>query len=378
MLAYQRLPKHGAKARGQLRRFTPTSPVDGFGGRFVQRVAQGDRRRRPALCGFALHLGSAQWQQLDPPRQPHSMRMLLAEWLEGRLVGKQGIDHINDGWSITPGFIARQKARAKTRLQEGRGRREKARFGAAKAVNRLLGIADKKDRRPCSIGIGIKPGKEDLPLQRVGVLKLVEQHVAVACIEPRLDEGRTRLVGEQLQHAPFGIDEIDLPTLRLEGFQVCDEGLMHQQGIAVESQIALLLSQRLCGNKPFREGVVMRHRLCRFRRTEALRHGVGAVRQQFSRRAVGGQGSAAKRFKTGFSSRQVQSREQPLCHPRLGLVAVQEQIGADARIRCRSGCKKGSHSLPRITGTGEHTQGVEQGGSRLRFVARAGQPFGAA
>jgi hypothetical protein len=159
---------------------------------------------------------------------------------------------------------------------------------------------------------------------------------------------------------------------------VCDESLMHQQGIAVESQIALLLSQRLCGNKPFREGVVVRHRLCGFRRAEAIRHGVGAVCQQLTRRAVGGQGGAAKRVKTGFSSWQVESREQPLCRPRLGLVTVQEQIGADACIRCCNGCKKGSHSLPRIAGTGKRAQGVEQGGSRLRFVARAGQPFGAA
>ena len=39
--------------------------------------------------------------------------------------------------------------------------------------------------------------------------------MAVAGVEPRLDEGGAAVVLQQLQHPPFGIDEIDLPALGL-------------------------------------------------------------------------------------------------------------------------------------------------------------------
>ena len=59
--------------------------------------------------------------------------------------------------------------------------------GAAEAINALLGVAHDEDAgRIGSAGIALQPGVQRLPLQRIGVLKFINQQMAHAGIETLL------------------------------------------------------------------------------------------------------------------------------------------------------------------------------------------------
>ncbi len=79
-----------------------------------------------------------------------------------------------------------------------------------------------------------------LPLQRVGVLKFVEQQVPVARVQLQGQGGRMLLALQQAAGQPFGVGKVDHPLLRL-GFLVRPEQRMaEQQAMAVEVPDALV------------------------------------------------------------------------------------------------------------------------------------------
>ena len=75
---------------------------------------------------------------------------------------------------------------------KGLRRNEHLRFRPAKTVNALLGITDDEDawRLPTSSGIAAQPRMQRLPLQRIGVLKFIDQQMLDARIEPLLNPTR--------------------------------------------------------------------------------------------------------------------------------------------------------------------------------------------
>ena len=91
------------------------------------------------------------------------------------------------------------------------------RLGAAKAVNALLGIAHNKDtRRTTGATITAEPGIQGLPLQRIGVLKLVDQQVPDAGIETLLHPTRQHRVAEHVQSGTLDIIHVYPAALMLE------------------------------------------------------------------------------------------------------------------------------------------------------------------
>ena len=164
---------------------------------------------------------------------------MLAEGRKQGLGRKHGIDHVDDGARVAPGHVLRQRLGVETGDEEIARHRKEARLGATKAVDRLLRIADQEDARTRGVRIRCQPGEQDLPLQGIGVLELVEQDVLVTRIQPRLQEGRRRLVAQKAQHRPFGVGEIDLPARALEGIDLGEEGGENAAGIGVERQDGL-------------------------------------------------------------------------------------------------------------------------------------------
>ena len=69
---------------------------------------------------------------------------------------------------------------------------------AAKPVNRLLRIAHHKYRRlAIRRHTGVQPCRQRLPLNRIGVLKFIEQNMTIAGIKPILGSVRMLTIAEQ-------------------------------------------------------------------------------------------------------------------------------------------------------------------------------------
>ena len=94
-------------------------------------------------------------------------------------------------------------------------------------------------RRAARARRGIEPGAHDLPLQRVGVLKFVEQDVAVAAVELVLHVLGVAGAVEQLVDAPFHIGEIHRPPLLLEALVSSQQSRAAAQAGAVEAVSSL-------------------------------------------------------------------------------------------------------------------------------------------
>ena len=184
--------------------------------------------------GFA-----AQRQQFNPPRQRAGKRSLLAERHELGNTEKQCIDQIDDRPGITSRDVLFAAQCAVLAHQIIGCHREQARLGTAEAINRLFGVTNEKNTGARRIGIGIEPGQQNLPLQGVGVLKLVEQHMAVPRIQTGLQNGRRSLVAQELQHRPLGIDKIDLPPRFFVFIDMREESGENGTGIGIQGNDAL-------------------------------------------------------------------------------------------------------------------------------------------
>ena len=112
---------------------------------------------------------------------------------------------------VTPRLVLRQMMRAEFAFQKSAHIAEQARIGATEAVDGLLGVAHHKHCWPrvhcrrCG-----EPRLQYLPLQRVGVLEFVQQHVAVAAIQLVLHVLGAIALVEHAAHLPFQIGEIHL------------------------------------------------------------------------------------------------------------------------------------------------------------------------
>ena len=95
------------------------------------------------------------------------------------------------------------------------------RLGAAKAVDALLGVTHDehagRSRAPARARIARQPRVQRLPLQRIGVLKLIDQQVANAGIEPLLHPAGENGVGQHDQRCALYIVHVHPAVLLLDG-----------------------------------------------------------------------------------------------------------------------------------------------------------------
>ena len=155
-------------------------------------------------------------KQFDAPRQGTAQRSLFAERRERGNTEEQRVHDVDDRLCITPRHVLLATHSAELVREEIGGNAEQARFGATKTIDRLLGVADHEDARPRRVRIGIEPRTQNLPLQGIGVLELVQQHMLVTRIETGLQERCRFFVAQQFEHLPLRVDKIDLPPRLFE------------------------------------------------------------------------------------------------------------------------------------------------------------------
>ena len=108
----------------------------------------------------------------------------IARCLRCRHHSVDGVDHSR---GIAPGMVAAEQVAIQTLLHERLGGIKHFGRGAAEAINALLGVAHDEDAgRIGSTGIALQPGVQRLPLQRIGVLKFINQQMAHAGVETLL------------------------------------------------------------------------------------------------------------------------------------------------------------------------------------------------
>ena len=234
----------GLQHVGELRGFFLACAFFGFVSRSRQRIAQ--NQRRILCCFFLAVLRNRQWQYHHIAGQVGvlgGVRFEIHETL--RMVGEYGIHRSQHGRRIAAGVVVVQLVRGKMFFQVFARHAEQPRIGTAKAVDGLLGIADDEhgglrlDRHR-----GIEPRAQDLPLQRIGVLELVQQHMAVTAVEFVLHGLGVFALLQQAAQLPFQIGEIHLLLLRLERLIAFQEGNTAMQHGFVQA-IGLLFGERV-------------------------------------------------------------------------------------------------------------------------------------
>ena len=198
-----------------------------------ERVAQSVGR-----CGFRFfHLHRQTAQRAGAAFVCRRMRVL------GKPVhlGEHRIDRLHDRRRQAPRHVGAETGGIKMRAQKLRRRAEHPRLAAAEAVDRLLRIAHHEYRhvavRRARLG---QPGRQRLPLQRVGVLEFVEQKMAVARVQLQRQRGGVLLAGEQAAGQPFGVGKVDHPLLRLDILVRAEQRVTEQQAMAIERPDALV------------------------------------------------------------------------------------------------------------------------------------------
>ena len=178
-------------------------------------------------------------------RQVLAVSLVFGKLEAFRLIAEHCVHCFDDGRRIAARVIVVQFLRCKIFLQVIARHAEQARVGAAEAVDGLLGIADDEYRRlRFHRHRRIEPGAHDLPLQRIGILELVEQHVAVAAIELVLHRLGMFAALQQAAQLPLQVGEIHLLPVRLQcliTFEQSDAAMEHR---FVEA-ISLLLGKRV-------------------------------------------------------------------------------------------------------------------------------------
>ena len=113
-------------------------------------------------------------------------------------------------------------------------------LGTAKAVNRLLRVAHQKDRRHAvSTGSSAKPALQHPPLQRIGILKFVQQNMPVTRIQLELQVFGLIRIRQQARDLPFDIGEIQHAACVFEALVVRQQGVADRQRVSVELVHAL-------------------------------------------------------------------------------------------------------------------------------------------
>ena len=195
---------------------TPDSPRHQPGQPGARRQRVGALGRRLPGRRFAALVGLRRRPELHQARlaDPHRIvtQSLLAEEqaVARARVGEDLIDGAKHGGRGAEGdlkvhFVPAESRRSRPLGEVGALGGEGRRIGALEAVDRLLGIAHRKDRARPLAGARAdeKLGGErvdDLPLLRVGILRLVDQDVIESPVQLEEDPGRHPRPRQQVPH----------------------------------------------------------------------------------------------------------------------------------------------------------------------------------
>ena len=127
------------------------------------------------------------------------------------------VDRGDHSHSIAPGVVAGQHIAAKGGNHKCLRGLEHLRLGAAKTVNALFWVAHQKHagRWPCP-AIPTEPRRQCLPLQRVGVLKLVNHQMLDARVQPLLHPTRQHRVAQHGEGGALHIVHVNPAALTFQ------------------------------------------------------------------------------------------------------------------------------------------------------------------
>jgi hypothetical protein len=195
--------------RGGLARF---ARAQGFFGQFARRgqaVAPAGGQRRSFL--FVLVAGNRR-QAAHGAGQARGRGVFAKAVITVGLArrGHGGVDGVYDRLGVAPRMVAAEQIAAQAVHHKGLRGAEHLRLGAAKAVNALFGVAHQKHAgRRARARVTDEPGIQRLPLQRVGVLELVDHQVAYARVQPLLHPAREDGVGQHQQRGALDVVHVD-------------------------------------------------------------------------------------------------------------------------------------------------------------------------
>ena len=117
-------------------------------------------------------------------------------------------------------MVATEQIAAQTVAHKGLRRLEHLRLGPAEPVNALLGVTHNEHAGGRATATGTRvtaqPRQERLPLQRVGVLKLVNQQMLDARVQPLLHPARQHRVTQHEQGGALHVIHVDPAAIALE------------------------------------------------------------------------------------------------------------------------------------------------------------------
>ena len=201
---------------------------------FVQHPARGAQAVAPGggvLGGALVGLVRAwdQGQGLHPAggRGFGTVRAKAIEAAVGLRLLHDGVDGTQHGGRVAARVVGGQALAAQGLHDELPRGGEHHGVGTAKAIDALLGVAHDEDAgrtgATARAGIARQPGLERLPLQRVGVLKLIDQQVAHARVQALLHPGRDVVVVQQGERGALDVVHVHPAALALELGKTGDE-----------------------------------------------------------------------------------------------------------------------------------------------------------
>ncbi|MNM79164.1 hypothetical protein D3C81_910890 [compost metagenome] len=216
--------------------------------RLGQRVAVG--RGVGRRLGFQPFIGRFLDQRQQPDRpaglaQGRGLGFIQRITTLGARMVEHGVDPVQHLGTVAPRAIGPQHGGAEIGLQHGARRAEQAGVGATETVDRLLGIAHQEHGRLLAKAlVAGQPALQDPPLERIGVLELVEQQVLVARVQPHLQVGGGLLVGHQPGRQPFEIREIHRALVVLVALVALEQGIAKPVQRKVDGQHGGLAAAR--------------------------------------------------------------------------------------------------------------------------------------
>jgi hypothetical protein len=126
-------------------------------------------------------------------------------------IAHRRIDQSDHGLRVAMRVVAIEQVAVEPLLDELLGRDEHLRLGAPKAIDALLRIADDEHAgaAPAGARIAAEPAMERLPLQRIGVLELVDEQMPHAHIEALLHPAPQFGVAEQQMGGLLDVVHVD-------------------------------------------------------------------------------------------------------------------------------------------------------------------------
>jgi hypothetical protein len=148
---------------------------------------------------------------------------------------EQCIHRLHHRRAAAPRFISLQPDGTEAVGESLAGMREDARIGPSETVDRLFRIAHDEHRRlHLTRCVGVEPVHQHLPLQRIGVLELVEQQMTVTRVQTGLHERTCLRVRQQARGVPFQIAEIEHAGVALDAVIRIEQCGRHAQAVIVE------------------------------------------------------------------------------------------------------------------------------------------------